>query len=58
MLRAIVYRRAEQAITFHSRLAIFLERHTPWLVAAGLRLSRTFTRRLGSKPPPRRSPAA
>jgi short-subunit dehydrogenase len=58
MLRAIVRRRAEQAITFHSRLAIFLARHTPWLVDAGLRWSRTLTRRLGSKPPPQRSPAA
>ena len=58
MLQAIVRRRAEQAITFHSWLAIFLERHAPWLVSASLRWSRTLTRRLGSKPPPRRSPAA
>ena len=58
MLQAIVRRRAEQAITLHSRLAIFLERHTPWLVSASLRWSRSLTRRLGSKPPPQRSPAA
>ncbi len=51
MLNAILRRRAEQAITFHSKLAIFLERHTPWLIAASLRMSRSLTRRLGSKPP-------
>ena len=58
MLQAIVRRRSEQIITFHSALAIFLARHTPWLVTAALRASRTMTRRLGSKPPPQRSPAA
>ena len=53
VLEAIVRRRAERAITFHSRLGIFLEPHTSWLVAAGLRLSRSYTRRLGASPLPK-----
>jgi short-subunit dehydrogenase len=58
MLKAILRRRAEQPITFHARAAIFLERHAPWLVSAALRMSRSLTRRLGSKPAAQSSPAS
>jgi NADP-dependent 3-hydroxy acid dehydrogenase YdfG len=40
MLRAIRRRRAETIITGHAWLAIFLSRHAPWLVSAGLRVGR------------------
>lgn len=40
MLRALEARRAEAIITGHAWLAIFLARHAPWLVSAGLRVGR------------------
>ena len=52
MLTAIVRGRAEQVITRHAKLAIFLERHAPWLVSAALRLGASMARDLGSKPKP------
>jgi short-subunit dehydrogenase len=50
MLRAIVRRRAERVITFHAKLAVFLDRHTPWLFSALLRLAGKLARNLGAKP--------
>jgi len=40
MLAAIAARRAQSIITLHARLAILAVRHTPWLIAAFLRLAR------------------
>ena len=40
ILRAADARRAEAIITGHARLAIFVARHAPWLVRAGLRFGR------------------
>jgi NAD(P)-dependent dehydrogenase (short-subunit alcohol dehydrogenase family) len=40
MLRAIQARRAEAIITGHAWLAIFVARHAPWLISAGLRIGR------------------
>jgi hypothetical protein len=37
IVRATARRRREAVITGHGKLAVFLERHVPWLVAAGIR---------------------
>jgi NADP-dependent 3-hydroxy acid dehydrogenase YdfG len=50
MLAAVVRGRAEKIVTLHAKLAIFLERHAPWLVSAALRLGASLARDLGSKP--------
>jgi NADP-dependent 3-hydroxy acid dehydrogenase YdfG len=50
MLAAVLRGRAEKIITLHAGLAIFLERHVPWLVSAALRLGGSLARDLGSKP--------
>jgi short-subunit dehydrogenase len=52
MLNAIVRRRAEVTITLHAKVAIFLERHFPWLVSAALKVGRSMAHDLASKPAP------
>ena len=37
IVRATARRRRETIITGHGKLAVFLERHAPWLIAAGVR---------------------
>jgi NAD(P)-dependent dehydrogenase (short-subunit alcohol dehydrogenase family) len=37
IVRAAARRRREIVITGHGKLAVFLERHVPWLIAAGVR---------------------
>ena len=37
IVRAVARRRREVVITGHGKLAVFLQRHAPWLVAAGIR---------------------
>ena len=37
IVRAAARRRREVVITGHGKLAVFLERHTPWLIATGVR---------------------
>ena len=37
IVRAVARRRREVVITAHGRLFVFLSRHAPWLVAAGIR---------------------
>jgi len=37
IVRAIARRRREVVVTAHGKLAVFLQRHAPWLVAAGIR---------------------
>ena len=43
--RAIARRRREAVITGHGKLAVFLERHVPWLVAWGMRKAGVRSRR-------------
>jgi short-subunit dehydrogenase len=50
ILRAITHRRGEAVITFHSKLAIFVQRHAPWIVSGLLRLSRQRPRRTATAP--------
>jgi short-subunit dehydrogenase len=45
IVRATARRRREAVITGHGKLAVFLERHVPWLIAAGIR-------RFGIRSPP------
>jgi NAD(P)-dependent dehydrogenase (short-subunit alcohol dehydrogenase family) len=40
MLAAIAARKTQSIITLHARLAILAVRHTPWLIAALIRLAR------------------
>jgi hypothetical protein len=37
IVRAIARRRREVVVTAHGKLAVFLQRHASWLVAAGIR---------------------
>ena len=37
IVRAVARRRREVVITGHGKVAVFLQRHAPWLVAAGIR---------------------
>lgn len=37
IVRAVTRRRREAVITGHAKLAVFLQRHAPWLVAWGVR---------------------
>lgn len=37
IVRTVTRRRREAVITGHGKLAIFLQRHAPWLVAWGIR---------------------
>jgi short-subunit dehydrogenase len=36
IVRAVARRRGEAVVTGHGKLAVWLERHAPWLVALGL----------------------
>jgi hypothetical protein len=44
IVRATARRRREVVITAHGKLAVFLQRHAPWLVAAGIRAFRVRSR--------------
>jgi short-subunit dehydrogenase len=37
IVRAVARRRREIVVTGHGKVAVFLQRHAPWLVAAGIR---------------------
>jgi NAD(P)-dependent dehydrogenase (short-subunit alcohol dehydrogenase family) len=44
IVRATARRRREVVITGHGKVAVFLERHAPWLIAAGVRALRVKAR--------------
>ena len=44
IVRAVARRRREVVVTGHGKVAVFLQRHAPWLVAAGLRAFRLRSR--------------
>jgi short-subunit dehydrogenase len=53
MLSAIVARRAEAVITYHAKLAVFIQRHVPWLLSAALRVAQgRETRRQAARAAP------
>jgi len=37
IVRAVARRRRETVVTGHGKVAVFLQRHAPWLVAWGIR---------------------
>jgi hypothetical protein len=37
ILRAVARRRREVVVTGHGKVAVWLQRHAPWLVAGGIR---------------------
>ena len=45
IVRAVTRRRREAVITGHGKLAVFLQRHAPWLVAWGVRAVAAHRRR-------------
>lgn len=45
IVRAVARRRREVVVTGHGKLAVFLQRHAPWLVAAGIRATGIRSRR-------------
>jgi len=50
IVRAVARRRREVVVTGHGKVAVFLQRHAPWLVAAGIRAFGVRSRR---EPEPR-----
>lgn len=52
IVRAAARRRREVVITGHGKAAVFLKRHAPWLVAAGMRRLGIRSRREASASPP------
>jgi short-subunit dehydrogenase len=50
ILRAILSRRGEAVITLHSKLAVFVQRHAPWIVSGALRLGRQRVHRTAVAP--------
>jgi short-subunit dehydrogenase len=50
IVRAVARRRREIVVTGHGKLAVFLQRHTPWLISAGIR---AFGVRSRGEPPRR-----
>ncbi|HEX9820001.1 MAG TPA: SDR family NAD(P)-dependent oxidoreductase [Methylomirabilota bacterium] len=44
IVRAVARRRREVVVTGHGKVAVFLQRHAPWLVAAALRAFRVRSR--------------
>ena len=50
IVRAVARRRHEVVITGHGKLAVFLQRHVPWLVRAGIRATGARSRREPERP--------